>query len=396
MFRRNYFDTITSTKKSVVSIVKKFILHSYVNKNGESQVMLRISQNGVDRIGLKIYGRKSLWNNSTQSFKEIDEEHRDKNILLKHLDSRANNIIVESRLNNVALDRATFRRRFESDLYSDDFIQFMRAALEIEKPEITKGTYDRYVSLANKLESMYETIPINSIDVHFIDNLRSDLYKLGNKSSTIAANLNGVKKYLNVASRYGFRLRIDPREIRSGSTRGKKTALNQQEIALLIEYYESKFIPTDHKLILGYFLCGCYFGLRFADLMNLDRDDLLSRELYYTPQKTIRHNNQPKRLIVSDNAFEIIKACPDLFDKKLTNQYINREIKKIVKHVNIDKTVTFHTSRHTFATSFLRAGGDIHNLQILLDHSTIEQTMEYVHITEQEAASALNIMDQAF
>src|SRR5699024_12469254 len=54
------------------------------------------------------------------------------------------------------------------------------------------------------------------------------------------------------------------------------------------------------------FRSGCYFGLRFADLMNLDRDDLLSRELYYTPQKTIRHNNQPKRLIVSDNAFEII------------------------------------------------------------------------------------------
>lgn len=300
MLRRNYFDTITNTKKSVVSIVKKFILHSYVNKNGESQVMLRISQNGVDRIGLKIYGRKSLWNNIAQSFKEVDDEYKDKNILLKHLDSRANNIIVESRLNNLTLDRATFKRKFESDMYSDDFIEFMRAALDIEKSEITKGTYNRYKSLTKKLESIYKTIPINSIDINFIDELRNNLYKLGNKSSTIAANLNGVKKYLNVAQRYGFRLRIDPREIRSGSTRGKKTALEQREISLLIEYYHSKFIPAEHKLILGYFICGCYFGLRYADLMALDRNELLSRE----PLRAWSNPNRTVSLLYTSDSME--------------------------------------------------------------------------------------------
>jgi site-specific recombinase XerD len=44
--------------------------------------------------------------------------------------------------------------------------------------------------------------------------------------------------------------------------------------------------------------------------------------------------------------------------------------------------VTYHVSRHTFATNFIISGGNVTVLQKLLGHSKIEDTMIYVHIAE--------------
>jgi site-specific recombinase XerD len=62
----------------------------------------------------------------------------------------------------------------------------------------------------------------------------------------------------------------------------------------------------------------------------------------------------------------------------------------------IKKKVTFHVSRHTFATSFLRAGGQIEKLQILLGHSSLQQVMVYVHIVASEANKEIFLLDDLF
>ena len=63
---------------------------------------------------------------------------------------------------------------------------------------------------------------------------------------------------------------------------------------------------------------------------------------------------------------------------------MNRQIKTIAKTCGITKKISFHVGRHTFATNFLRAGGDVISLQNLLGHSSVKQTMIYVHIVESE------------
>lgn len=396
MFRKHLLDTISDTNKKPVSLNKSFILHSYENKDGEVQVMLSVTRNGRVRIGLKVYGRKDLWNKNRQRFKEINKEYKDKNVLLSHYEAKANNIIVEARLNNVDLNLDSFRTRFESDLYSNDFIEFLLAALKLEEEELSPGTYRRYLSVSNKLKEMYGSINISSIDHLWIDQFRKKLRERGNKATTIASNLNVIKKFLNIAKKYKFFLNIEPNDIVSGDMKGEKVVLTPAEVKHMIDYYFSPFISEEHSLILGYFLCGCYLGLRYGDLISLDREDVLKGSLEYVPQKTKRYNPQTKLLVISKRTMDIILETPLLFIKKLTNEYINRELKKIARQLGINKNLTFHVSRHTFATSFLRAGGDIHQLKILMDHSKVEQTMEYVHITQQEVASKINIMDDAY
>ncbi|HLS11799.1 MAG TPA: tyrosine-type recombinase/integrase [Flavobacteriaceae bacterium] len=380
-----------------MSIRLKFILHSYINKDGEQQVMLRISANGMTRIGLKIYGKSKYFIPEKGRFREVSSAYRDKNILIAQNESRANEIVIQARLQNITLDYLAFKKAFEEKIYTTNFIDFIRASLEREREEITEGTYHRYKSIIRKLSKMYnDSIPFDNINEMWIDDFRSKLVKLGNADTTIAANLNAVKKYLNVARKYRIRLNIDPRDIKSGSTRGAKSHLSQKQVSKLLEYYFNKFITEEVKLVLGYFLLGCYWGMRFSDLMKLKRKEVLKGEFYYVAQKTKRYESQTQKVVVSESTREIINNCEKLFDKKLSNQYVNRELKKIARTVKIKQNITFHTSRHTFATNFLNAGGTVEDLQILLVHSDISQTMEYVHINNQEIASKLNILDSYY
>ena len=85
-----------------------------------------------------------------------------------------------------------------------------------------------------------------------------------------------------------------------------------------------------------------------------------------------------------------------LFVTKFADQHMNDEIKKIMKVCSINKKVTFHVARHTFATCFLRAGGSVVKLQKLLGHASITQTMIYVHILDEEANEDIHLMDNLF
>ena len=64
--------------------------------------------------------------------------------------------------------------------------------------------------------------------------------------------------------------------------------------------------------------------------------------------------------------------------------------------LKIHKNVTFHVARHTFATSFLRAGGKVEKLQRLLGHTDIKQTMIYAHIVQADANSEILLLDDIF
>jgi len=93
--------------------------------------------------------------------------------------------------------------------------------------------------------------------------------------------------------------------------------------------------------------------------------------------------NKSAQLFISDKIlFKGIYGEEVLFAGNYSDEFINRELKDICKIAGINKSVSFHVSRHTFATNFLISGGKIEVLQKLLGHSKIETTMIYVHIAE--------------
>jgi integrase len=141
-------------------------------------------------------------------------------------------------------------------------------------------------------------------------------------------------------------------------------------------------------LILQRFLFSCFTGLRFSDNANLTTENIIEDYVAFTAEKTGKF----QRIKLNESAKSFLDG-KNVLNEKFTNEYTNRELKHIAKLVGITKKVTFHVSRHTFATNFLICGGRIEHLQKILGHSKIEETMIYVHIVEQITDVQINQMD---
>ena len=73
-------------------------------------------------------------------------------------------------------------------------------------------------------------------------------------------------------------------------------------------------------------------------------------------------------------------------------KFINIKLKKIAKICNINKDISFHISRHTFATRALIKGISIEIIQKILGHSTISETQIYAKIVNSEIDKAMDLI----
>ncbi len=141
-------------------------------------------------------------------------------------------------------------------------------------------------------------------------------------------------------------------------------------------------------------------GLRVSELVNLKKNDLsLSEKMGWVRKGK---GKKDRLFSLSENLCTEIKNYLDQHpeniyvfskDKPLTTRNIQKIIQKIAKNSGIQKRVTPHTLRHSFATHLLESGIDIRVIQVLLGHSNLSTTQLYTHISQEQIKSIKNPLD---
>jgi integrase len=373
----------------------KFILRDYEKEF--LPLYLHITGDGKrERLLLDIQIEKKKWDAKKQrlniSLGKTESEIKqlsDLNLIIDNIDSKITNIKTVYRLSDLVLDPKKLKKELIEDLPRVNFCSFFLHSLKEEKEMLAPGTYRRFQSVLNKLKNYNEHIIFSDLTINWFENYRIYLSKLGNQKTTINSNIKVLKKMIRKAIKAGIKIPCDVSDIKAGTTSGTKTALEPSELKKLSDYYNSEFINKHHKLIVGYFLFSCLTGLRYADVMALEREKVLGDFIQFRAEKV----DKLQTITLNNKAKEVINSNTKLFETKLTNEYINRELKKIMINLGVRKKITFHCSRHTFATSFLRAGGQVEDLQKLLGHSSVNQSMVYVHIVAAEANKKIFLLD---
>ncbi|NCO11581.1 hypothetical protein CO038_01295 [Candidatus Pacearchaeota archaeon CG_4_9_14_0_2_um_filter_39_13] len=80
-------------------------------------------------------------------------------------------------------------------------------------------------------------------------------------------------------------------------------------------------------------------------------------------------------------------------EKPLTTRNVQKIVKNLRNKVGLNKKVTPHTLRHSFATHLLEAGVDIRKIQMLLGHSSLNTTQIYTHVSTDELKKIANPLD---
>lgn len=387
-------------KQILVTINYHFFIRKEVDRFGLSTVYLSISQKGERRkINLKIKGLLADWNEKKQRFKENSKSNQDANMILNNYQARISDIITVFRLNNRNLTIPIFIEEFRNAVPRADFLEFFNWALENKTKQAVKfNTYRKHKSVLQKLYYWKKEIPFYIIDKNFFKEFRQFFKsQYNNQPSTINSNIAVIKKYITLAENMKIPLTISPNEIVAGSTAGNKQHLKPNEVRKLRQFYFTVEPQYLQKQILGYFLFACFTGLRLSDVKSLRREQVEQGVFTYIPKKTASHKNIEREMVISPLLQEIIADCPQLFTSNWpSDQYINRELKNVARVLKINSRISFHSGRHTFATNYLRTGGKVERLRVLLGHSNLATTMAYVHIVENEVMDDVLELDTVY
>lgn len=370
---------------------KIVIKDDYVRADGTSALYLQIFLNKEKKkIPCNISVKSSEFDKIKQRVKAKNPMHKDFNLIIEKMLADINKIEVNYRLSNLTLNLSNLLNEFDNPTSRIDFIKFWEDEMIRQKEILKTDTYRQQMTMLNKTKAFKSPLFFYEINENYIQDLKVHCKKiLKNNDNTISSLLKSFKKYLHIANKKGIVTPVSFDDIKNKSFKGNRTFLSPDEIRSLNKYWESEFVNETHKNILSMFLFSCFTGLRISDVTNLTDDNIIENTLAFTAVKTSKF----QRISLNDSAKKYLD--PKLiFKAAYTGEYINRELKNIAKICGIRKVITYHVARHTFATNFLICGGRVENLQKILGHSKITDTMIYVHIVESITDIQIHNMDE--
>lgn len=181
------------------------------------------------------------------------------------------------------------------------------------------------------------------------------------------------------------------------------STLSLEEINLMIQRIDRTKKESERNIAIIETLYGC--GLRVSELTELKISDLFFTEDFI---KVTGKGNKQRLIPVSDinkkcineyilNSRSKLKINANYSDilflnrngKKLTRAMIFTIVKNLSKISEIDKIISPHTFRHSFATHLLENGADLKTIQQLLGHESITTTEIYMHL---DNTALINVM----
>jgi site-specific recombinase XerD len=186
-----------------------------------------------------------------------------------------------------------------------------------------------------------------------------------------------------VAMRYGY-IKSNPfKYLTIKKVDGKRDFLSAEELNKLAKlYYSDEITDLKEKEILQYFLFSCYTGLRYSDLKALKSSSIKDKSIQINMHKTSYQVNIP----LTQKACQLLpskgKSDSDQVFRVYCNKVTNRILKDIGARYKIQKKLTCHVARHTFATVSITLGIPIEVVSKLLGHTNLKTTQVYAKIVD--------------
>ena len=249
-------------------------------------------------------------------------------------------------------------------------------------------TVSNYFSCINRFKNYYKRKDLKKLNEDdILEYLKKNFINIGCSAATINVNRAAIKYYYLVNFNKNFSNVLLPQT--KISSRFPKIISKQD----FIKMFNSEF-NLKHKL---WIMLAYGSGLRISEVASLKVSDILSKEHKI---RVIGKGNKERYAPLPDCTLKLLRLSWIQNKDKITNNYffpgkykatkgtcitsfgIKEAFQKIMENNNLDNSITFHTLRHSYATEFIKNGGDIWELKNILGHSSINTTSMYLHMAE--------------
>ncbi len=303
------------------------------------------------------------------------------------------------RLSKQAPSLERFKQDYSTSGSKDDFVAYFKAKItqRYRKGKISEITKKNHFSTYNALAAFRAYIPFNSLTTEFADDFDAYLKRHVPGINTRWGRHKDVKTYLALARKDRLKFEDPYADFVNREAPGQWKALRPAELKKLEEYYLLCAPRTAHRRVLARFLFSCFSSLRLGDLKNVANAAIENREMTFKAQKTYNKTMAETMLPLTKKALRFLEQAqneeglPGFYN--YADQYNNRTLTAIGQLLGIEARIHNHVGRETFATEFIRKGGNVAVLQKLMGHTKLSTTMKYVHVDEDMKRKEIDRMD---
>ena len=374
-------------KKSHVDVI--FDRKKKVAKTGKGLVELRIYLNHKERKHISLAEiRPDEWEDF-KSQPSVQAEILRYQSIIEAMLALGTPLTIENFNKSIGKDSS---KKMKEDLTTSKpgtFIAFMYDELHTEHIErrTTQAREVVYRSLLafGRIKKFDDLTPANILEYH------KWLQKDGNRKATTLKNYHKrLHRYVIKAFEYGYIDRDPYKSVKIPTGQyEEKQPLNESEINLL----RSLRLPNKEEKARDLFIFSCFTGLCYCDAQAFDFKTMTEKkgDLYYIIGERIKTGTNFYTPILGP-AMEILEKYNYRLPR-MSNQKLNDYLHLVESRARLNKKLTSHLARHTFATWVLSHDVPVEDLARMLGHKDVRTTQHYAKIlptTIQRHAENLN------
>jgi site-specific recombinase XerD len=385
--------------------IKFFVIPSRA-KAGKYPIYCRITVNRKKvEFALNDYVDPKKWNEEDNTVKASPELKSQLLSIESDLDKARKEILDEGEIPTAKAIKDKYLRTDEKSVKLIDYVTQYVDQVE-QLTEYSKSTWKKYQTVKHHLAEFLKDNQLQSITLKGFNSVKIHEFELYLKT-TAKLSVNTTTKYLKLLKTiYGRAIKFgltnknpfDGQKFKHERT--NREFLTQEEL----ESLETTKIANDSlNRVRNLFLFSCFSGLRFTDVGRLSPKNIIKDKSgkEWIEVQEIQKTGDFHRIPLLNKAKQIIEQYKD--EAEITgqllplrsNQKVNAYLKVVADLCGIEKHLTFHMARHTFATTVTLSNNiPIEVVSKMLGHKNMATTQIYAKITNQYMQTYADLLNE--
>ena len=386
-----------------------YLKRNAIRRDGSMPIVTRITVDGIiAQFNTKLEIQPSDWSVKMNkvighSFKgkkhnaQLNEIKASLHAIYHELQRKDNYVTAEKVKNEflgISENHETLLELFKK--HNEDVLKLIgisKSAATYQKYEVTRKHLQKFLLLKYQLTD----ISLKEIKHMFLCDFEVYLMTTANCIANTAAKFMQLLKCIIIIARNNGLIVIDPfANYKIHMTKVDRGYLTQEDVEKILK---KELVIKRLELVRDIFVFSCFTGLAYIDVKNLTDKNLRTS---FDGNLWIMTKRQKTKVESNILLLDVPKMILDKYKGKtidnkllpiLSNQRMNSYLKEIGDVCEIDKELTFHLARHTFATTITLAKGvPIETVSKMLGHTNIRTTQIYARITDSKISNDMQAL----